>query len=186
MRGRKYTYFVFLDGNTITIHDVLGSPTELSSSPLVKELLDMIGLDDVKQSVLSLIQMAEDNYRRELCGDDILDISLHRMFLGNSGTGKNTIAKLYGRILAEMGYLSNGEVIVVGASKLTGSAVGTTASIVNSHLDSAKGKVSPHLLKNRSLFLLFLLIIIFFVLFERFWSLMKHMSLLGHSLGERR
>jgi hypothetical protein len=36
------------------------------------------------------------------------------------GTGKTTIAKLFGRILVELGYLTNGEVIVVGASKLVG------------------------------------------------------------------
>jgi SpoVK/Ycf46/Vps4 family AAA+-type ATPase len=120
---------------------VLGKPADLSSSSIVKELLDMIGLDDVKQSVLSLHQMSMDNYNSELCGEGVLDISLHRMFIGNPGTGKTTIAKLYGRILAEMGYLSNGEVIVVGASKLTGSAVGATATIVNNLLDSVKGKV---------------------------------------------
>ena len=41
-----------------------------------------------------------------------------------------------------MGYLSgSGEVIVKGASELTGAAVGTTAKIVNDLIDSIKGKV---------------------------------------------
>ena len=43
--------------------------------------------------------------------------------------------------MKELGYLSNGEVILVGASKLIGAAVGTTSKAVNDLLDSAKGKV---------------------------------------------
>lgn len=126
---------------TLTIEDILGSPVDPSSSPLVAELVAMEGLDDVKKSVLGLIHMAKDNYISELRGEGVIETSLHRMFLGNPGTGKTTIASLYGRILAELGYLSKGEVIVVGASKLTGEAVGTTAAKVNALLDSAKGKV---------------------------------------------
>lgn len=48
---------------------------------------------------------------------------------------------LYGKILASLGYLSKGDTIVEGASKLTGSAIGTTSKLVNDLIDSAKGKV---------------------------------------------
>jgi hypothetical protein len=57
------------------------------------------------------------------------------------GTGKTTIARLFGRILVELGYLTNGEVIVVGASKLVGGVMGATPKIVNDLIDSSKGKV---------------------------------------------
>ena len=55
--------------------------------------------------------------------------------------GKTTIAGLYGKILCEMGYLSCGEVVVIGASRLTGEHVGSTAKKVNDLLDSIEGKV---------------------------------------------
>ena len=126
---------------TLTIADFLGTPLETAESPVVQELLAMEGLEDVKSSVRGLMQIVTDNYLSELRGERIIDISLHRLFLGNPGTGKTTIAKLYGRILVELGFLSNGEVILVGASKLIGEAVGTTAGKVNSLLDSVKGKV---------------------------------------------
>jgi AAA+ superfamily predicted ATPase len=90
---------------------------------------------------LSLLQLTKDNYESELRGEKVLDTAMHRMFMGNPGTGKTTIAGLYGRILVELGYLSIGEVIVVGASKLTGQHVGSTAANVNKYMDMAKGKV---------------------------------------------
>ena len=36
-------------------------------------------------------------------------MSLNRVFLGSPGTGKTTIVKLYGQVLADLGLLSNGE-----------------------------------------------------------------------------
>lgn len=67
-------------------------------------------------------------------------LSVHILII-YSGTGKTTIAELYGKILKQMGYLSNGEVVRKGASELTGQHVGSTAGIVNSLMDSIKGKV---------------------------------------------
>jgi DNA replication protein DnaC len=88
-----------------------------------------------------MLQIAISNYKSELKGEGVLDLSLHRIFLGNPGTGKTTIATLYGKIMAEMGYLSKGDVIIKGASELTGANVGSTAAKVNALIDSVKGKV---------------------------------------------
>lgn len=126
---------------TLTLPDVIGSPIDVNKSPLVKELMSLTGLEDVKQSVLSLLQLTKENYESELRGEEVITLSLHRMFLGNPGTGKTTIANLYGRILKDLGYLSNGEVIIVGASLLIGDVVGSTQKKVNELLDSVKGKV---------------------------------------------
>ncbi len=125
----------------LTRHDVLGAPMDPSSSPLVRSLLGMTGLDEVKAAVNALVRLTAFNYRAELVGEPVLEVSLHRLFLGNPGTGKTTVAKIYGAILAECGMLSSGEVIVIGASKLTGATVGSAGALVNAQLDAAAGKV---------------------------------------------
>jgi hypothetical protein len=125
----------------LTRGDVLGTALDPAKSSAIRDLLAMTGLQEVKDSVLGLVELAKENFRSEEAGESVQDIPLHCCFLGNPGTGKTTVAKLYGRILCELGFVSSGEVVVKGASELTGSAMGGTAKAVNDLMDSVSGKV---------------------------------------------
>jgi len=121
--------------------DILGEPIDPTSSPLLKQLDKLTGLKEVKEAVRNLVHVSRENLKNEERGEHPLGMTLHRIFLGNPGTGKTTVAKIYGKILGMLGFLSKGEVEVVGASKLMGSYAGVTASLTNRTIDGARGKV---------------------------------------------
>lgn len=126
-----------------TKEDLIGpNPSQaIRKSEAWKQLQGLIGLESVKQSVRGMIDMIENNYVRELQEKPPLEISLNRVFLGSPGTGKTTVAKLYGRILADLGLLSNGEVVVKSPADFMGNYLGQTENKTKAILASAIGKV---------------------------------------------
>ncbi|KAL1795343.1 hypothetical protein ACET3X_007159 [Alternaria dauci] len=105
------------------------------------KLQKLTGLASVKDSVKVLLDGMQTNYQLELQEKPIIQYSLNRCFIGSPGTGKTTVAKLYGRILADIGLLSNGEVVVKSPADFVGSVLGGSEANTKAILASTIGKV---------------------------------------------
>ncbi|SPJ88693.1 related to stage V sporulation protein K [Fusarium torulosum] len=133
----------YLEDFSMSKEDLLGNKPSLGpeKSPAWKELQELVGLDDVKEAILSVVSQVNQNFIREMRGDDPLHISPNRVFLGPPGTGKTTVAKLYGRILADFGLLSKGDVITKSPADLLDRYIGGSENNTQEALREAKGNV---------------------------------------------
>ncbi|KAH9210655.1 P-loop containing nucleoside triphosphate hydrolase protein [Leptodontidium sp. 2 PMI_412] len=127
----------------LTQEDLIGPAPSMAllTSTAWKKLQEMIGLKEVKKTVEILLHILQINYERELAEKPLVECSLNKLFLGNPGTGKTTVAKLYGNILADIGMLSNGDVVIKNSTDFIGEALGQSERNTRAILDSTLGKV---------------------------------------------
>ncbi|MGD8782361.1 MAG: AAA family ATPase [Ignavibacteria bacterium] len=100
--------------NEETLHEALQSINRLS------------GLNSVKKDILEMVKLAR--YYIEQGEDIRTKFSSHVLFLGNPGTGKTTVARIFSKIYSALGILPKGHLVETDRQGLVASHVGETAN----------------------------------------------------------
>ncbi|WP_433083617.1 right-handed parallel beta-helix repeat-containing protein [Dactylosporangium sp. CA-052675] len=131
------------DAPPLTIGD--GAPAAGGDAAAVEALLGeletMVGLAGVKDEVRALIDEIQVNEWRRSAGLSVGAMSHHLVFAGAPGTGKTTVARIYGKLLAALGVLPKGAFKEVSRRDLVGQYLGHTAEKTSAAFEEARGGV---------------------------------------------
>ena len=131
------------DANQVEKEDIKGYvPEERTVEDILKDLDTFIGMDEVKSAVKEMAYSVQNAMQRAERGlGEQEKMSMHIILTGNPGTGKTTIARKLGEILAAIGYLDSGHVVEVDRAKMVSPYQGETPKVVDRLCDKAKGGI---------------------------------------------
>lgn len=100
-----------------------------------EKLQKLTGLIDIKERIKELKAWLEIQSSNPT--QDQQSPNLHMVFMGNPGTGKTTVARLFGEILFDIGFLKKGHLVESTGKDLIADHVGGTAIKTNEVIDHA-------------------------------------------------
>ncbi|MBC7523534.1 MAG: AAA family ATPase [Flavobacterium sp.] len=115
------------------------SKTELNS--ILKELNNLVGMENIKDDILSLINIINVNKLRSKEGLPEQKLSLHSVFIGPPGTGKTTIARILSNIYHSLELLPENNFVETDRSGLVAGYVGQTAIKTDEIINKAKNGI---------------------------------------------
>ncbi len=114
---------------------------QISLDSLIIELDNLVGLTKVKCEIKTLLQFVKVQELRRQKKISTSKPSMHSVFYGSPGTGKTTVARIYGKMLSAMGLLSKGHLVETDRSGLIGGYVGQSALKTDERITGALGGI---------------------------------------------
>ncbi len=140
--SQKFDVFAWLNQNKNLAESAEFNPRldeELRAA--LQELNSLVGLQKVKSLVNEILAFTHIQKRRRKRGLNTMPVVLHMVFKGNPGTGKTTVARIFGRVFKEMDILAKGHLIEVERADLVGEYIGHTAQRTKKKIAEAEGGI---------------------------------------------
>ena len=112
-----------------------------TTEQIMASLDEFIGMTNIKTYIQSLVNLIEVNRKDTQTTGKQTRFNEHMILTGNPGTGKTTIARKLGEVMASIGFLESGHVVETDRSRLVARFIGQTAGLVQEMCDQAIGGI---------------------------------------------
>lgn len=133
-----------IDDIRLQLRDQLGDKIRAESDAFHSfddDFSHLVGMQGVKDELRKRVEFLLVAKRRASRGHKVEVQRSHMAFLGNPGTGKTTVARLYGKLLHDVGLLPSNKLIETDRSGLVGEYIGHSEKKTLDLIDLAEGGV---------------------------------------------
>lgn len=133
-----------IDSVRLELRDQLADKIDVASDAIVQfeqKFAHLVGMESVKTDLRKRVDFLVVSKRRQQRGHAVSSQRMHMAFVGNPGTGKTTVARLYAELLQNVGLLPSNRVVETDRSGLVAEYVGQTDKKTKDVIKKADGGV---------------------------------------------